>query len=83
MTQQDIRIALVFSHEDQSWIRREGIPVPAFWQGHTVAPALGDVVRVGGRQFVIEARVWEHDGTQPVLQLFVGSSHAQSDTTFG
>jgi hypothetical protein len=48
-----------------------------------VPPALGDVVRVGGRQFVIEARVWEHDGTLPMLRLYVGSGHAQSDTTFG
>jgi len=46
-------------------------------------PALGDVVRVGGRQFVIEARVWEHDGAAPPLRLYVGSGHAQSDTSFG
>jgi hypothetical protein len=44
---------------------------------------VGDVIRVGGRQFAIEARVWEHDGVSPVLRLFVGSSHARSDTTFG
>jgi hypothetical protein len=48
-----------------------------------LAPALGDIVRLGGRQFCIEARVWEHDGVMPVLRLFVGSGRAQSDTSFG
>jgi len=83
MTQHDIQIALVFTADDQAWIRRTAVEVPQFWHGHSVAPALGDVLRVGGRQFVIQARVWEHDGTLPILRLFLGSSHAQSDTTFG
>ena len=73
----------MFTTDDQAWLRREGIAVPAFWQGHTVSPALGDVLRIGGRQFVIQARVWEHDGTVPVLRLYIGSGHAQSDTAFG
>ncbi len=38
---------------------------------------------LGGRQFIIEARVWEHDGTLPVLRLFLSSGHARSDTFFG
>ena len=83
MTQPPLRIALVFSVDDQAWIRRDGITVPKFWDGHTVAPALRDVVRLGGRQFTVHARVWEHDGASPVLRLYVGDSHAQSDTTFG
>ena len=83
MIQQDIKVVPVFTPDDQAWIRRTAIQVPQFWQGHTVAPALGDVLRIGGRQFVIQARVWEHDGVLPVLRLFLGSSHAQSDTTFG
>jgi hypothetical protein len=83
MNPTDLRIALVFSSDDQGWIRRSSIEVPKFWQGHGVAPALGDIVRVGGRQFCIEARVWEHDGSTPVLRLFVGSGRAQSDTSFG
>jgi hypothetical protein len=83
MTQTDLRIALVFSADDQGWIRRSSIDVPKFWQGHGVAPALGDIVRVGGRQFIIEARVWEHEGGAPLLRLFVGSGRAQSDTSFG
>lgn len=83
MNQQQIKIVPVFASDDQTWMRRAGIQVPRFWHGHPVAPALGDVLRVGGRQFVIQARVWEHDGELPVLKLFLGSSHAQSDTTFG
>lgn len=83
MNQQDLRIVLEFSSEDRTWIRVNKVDVPKFWQGHTVAPALGDVVRVGGRQFVVDARVWEHDGTLPMLRLYLGSGHAQSDTSFG
>jgi hypothetical protein len=48
-----------------------------------VQPAVGDVLRVGGRQFVVEVRVWEHDGTAPLLRLYLGGGHAQSDTSFG
>ena len=83
MQQQDIRIVLEFTPEDRTWIRVNKVDVPAFWRGHSVTPALGDILRLGGRQFVIAARVWEHDGTGPGLRLFVGSGHAQSDTVFG
>ena len=83
MSTDNIRIAVVFPTDDQAWVRRSGIVVPDFWAGHSVAPATGDVLRIGDRQFVIEARVWEHDGTMPLLRLFVSSGHAQSDTTFG
>ena len=83
MTQTALRIALVFGPEDQTWIRQSKAVVPAFWQDHQVAPAQGDVVRIAGRQFVIQARVWEHDGVSTVLKLFVGHAHAQSDTVFG
>ena len=76
-------IVLTFPTDDQAWVRREGIAVPAFWQGHSTAPERGDVIRLGGRQFVVEARVWEHDGSAPVLRLYLGSGHAQSDTSFG
>ncbi|HKX43134.1 MAG TPA: hypothetical protein VJO99_18390 [Burkholderiaceae bacterium] len=82
-TDNNIRIAVVFPTDDQAWIRRSGIVVPDFWAGHSVPPATGDVLRIGGRQFVIEARVWEHDGAMALLRLFVSSGHAQSDTTFG
>ena len=83
MNPQDIHITMVFTTDDAAWVRRSAIPVPAFWRGHEVAPALGDVLRIGGKQFVIEARVWEHDGTLPVLKLFMSSGRAQSDTRFG
>jgi len=83
MVQQDIRIVLEFTPEDRTWMRVNRVDVPPFWKGHTVAPLLGDVLRVGGRQFVIAARVWEHDGAAPTLRLFIGSGHAQSDTVFG
>ncbi len=83
MPEQTLKIVPVFTTDDQAWMRREGVPVPPFWQGHTVAPAQGDVLRIGGRQFVIQARVWEQVGTLPTLRLYLGSGHAQSDTTFG
>ena len=38
MTPQNIQIVLVFTTDDQAWIRRESIDVPKFWRGHTVAP---------------------------------------------
>jgi hypothetical protein len=83
MTTQELRIVLEFNPEDRAWIRISKTAVPQFWQGHGVAPAHGDVLRVGGRQFVIDARVWEHDGVAPMLRLYLGSGHAQSDTAFG
>jgi len=83
MNPQTLRIVPVFTTEDQAWLRRSQLAVPDFWSGHTAAPALGDVLRVGGRQFDVQARVWEHDGTQPVLKLFLGDGRAQSDTVFG
>ena len=83
MSTDNLRISLVFPTDDQAWVRRSGIVVPEFWAGHSVAPALGDVLRIGERQFIIEARVWEHDGATPLLRLFLGSGHAQTDTSFG
>ena len=83
MSQQGLQVSLVFSADDQAWIRREGVVVPRFWQGHSAAPSVGDVVRFGGRQFVIQARVWESDAESTVLRLFVSDARAQSDTSFG
>jgi hypothetical protein len=82
MSQQGLQVSLVFNADDQAWIRREGIVVPRFWQGHAAAPAVGDVVRFGGRQFVIQTRVWESDGESTTLRLFVGAARAHSDTSF-
>ncbi|WP_066272882.1 hypothetical protein [Hydrogenophaga palleronii] len=78
-----LRTVLVFSAEDQAWIRRTPITLPDFWEGHNVTPAKGDLLRIGGRQFLIRGRVWEHDGEGPVLKLYVGDAHAPSDTSFG
>ena len=83
MDQLELRIVLALSPDDQAWIRREQITVPQFWQGHAVPPAQGDVIRVGGRQFLIQGRLWEHDGTSVILRLFVGNAHAESETVFG
>ena len=83
MTPTHLRTVLVFSAEDQAWIRRTPVNIPPFWEGHPVPPAKGDLVRLGGRQFLIRGRVWEHDAEGPVLKLYVGDAHALSDTTFG
>ena len=83
MDQQGLRIVLTFSIEDQAWVRRSSIVVPKFWQGHAVAPATGDALRIGGRQFTVQGRLWEHDGSTPVLRLLLSSGHAESDTVFG
>ena len=83
MTTENLQITLVFPTDDQAWVRRTGVVVPPFWGGHSVAPSLGDVLRLGGRQFIIQARDWEHNGTIPVLRLFLGRGHAQTDTSFG
>lgn len=83
MSQPNLRFAVVFSHEDQTWIRRSGLAVPDFWRGHSVPPLVGDVFRLGGRQFTIQGRLWEQDADGPVLRVFVGSAHAESDSVFG
>lgn len=83
MAQQDLRVLLAFSAEDQAWLRLSSITVPKFFEGHAVAPATGDALRIGGRQFIVQARIWEHDGLAPTLRLLLSSGHAESDTVFG
>lgn len=83
MAQQDLRIVLSFSPDDQAWLRLSSIPVPRFFDSHAVVPASGDALRIGGRQFIVQGRVWEHDGLQPTLRLLLSSGHAESDTVFG
>jgi len=83
MDQQNLRIVPALTVDDQAWIRRSQIAVPKFWAGHSVAPHSGDAMRIGGRQFVVQARVWEHDSNGPILRLFMSSGHAESDTVFG
>jgi hypothetical protein len=83
MAAQDLRIVLSFTPEDQTWLRLSSIALPRFFDGHGVAPATGDALRIGGRQFIVQARVWEHDGLAPTLRLLLSSGHAESDTVFG
>ena len=83
MDSQHLRIVLTFAPDDQAWLRRSGIKVPGYWEGHTIAPMSGDALRLGGRQFIVQARIWEHDGTGPLLRLLLSSGHAESDTVFG
>jgi hypothetical protein len=83
MSQQGLRIVLAFSQDDQAWIRRSSIVVPRFWDQHDVPPLTGDVVRVGGRQFLVQGRAWEHDSEGALLRVFLSNSHAHSDTVFG
>lgn len=83
MDQQTLRIVPTFTPDDQAWLRRASITVPKYWAGHGVAPQTGDALRLGGRQFIVQGRVWEHDGMAPLLRLFLSSGHAESDTVFG
>ncbi|MDR7151962.1 hypothetical protein J2W49_003938 [Hydrogenophaga palleronii] len=83
MTTPQLRVVLVFSPEDQAWIRRGAYTVPDFWQGHGVPPAMGDEFRLGGRQFTIQGRLWAQEGGVTLLRVFVGSAHAESDSVFG
>jgi hypothetical protein len=80
---QPLRIVLAFSSDDQAWIRRASIVVPQFWNGHNVAPAIADVLRIGGRQFTVKGRMWEQDGNGTILRLYLSGAYAESDTVFG
>ena len=83
MIEQQLRIVPVFTADDQAWLRRSAVEIPRFWHGHAVAPALGDVLRVGGRQFTVHARVWEHDDSGPLLRLFLGNDSSRTRTSRG
>jgi hypothetical protein len=83
MTTANPRIVLAFTTEDSAWLKRNQHAVPRYWEGHGAPPLAGDVIRLGGRQFLIQGRAWEHDADGPLLRVFVGDSHAHSDTVFG
>lgn len=78
-----LRVQLIFSAEDQAWLRRSSITVPAYWEGSDTLPVVGDAIRLAGRQFVVRGRVWEHDGASPVLRVVLSDGGAESDTAFG
>jgi hypothetical protein len=82
MSLPQVHVVLAFRPDDQAWIRRLEGGVPPLWTSHSTAPALGDVLRIGGRQFAVMARVWEHDGGRPVMRLYLGPGRADSDTAF-
>ena len=79
----NLRVQLTFAADDQAWLRRSSIAVPAFWDGHAAVPVVGDAIRIAGRQFVVRGRVWEHDGLAPTLRLLLSGGGAESDTAFG
>jgi hypothetical protein len=72
---------MTFTPEDLAWVQQNGVTVPPFWSGHPIGPALGDVVRLADRQFVVMGRAWEHNGQQPVLRLYMSASTPRSDTS--
>ena len=78
-----LKVALEFSVEDRSWLRVAKVVIPRFFEGHDALPMQGDVMRLGGRQFTVAVRVWEHDANGPLLRVYLGGGHAESDTTFG
>lgn len=80
---QPLRVQLMFTAEDQAWLRRSSITVPVYWEGSGTMPVVGDAIRLAGRQFVVRGRVWEHDGTSPVLRVVLSGGGAESDTAFG
>jgi hypothetical protein len=82
MDTNSLHIDLVFSREDQTWMRRAGVVVPKFWAGHAVPPVRGDVLRIGGRQFEVMVRLWDHEAEAPVLRLYLSSGRADGDTAF-
>ena len=45
-----------------------------------IDPATGDVLRFGKWQCAVASRVWEHDGTMPVLRLYLTRLQRRSDT---
>lgn len=68
---QGIDITLTFTPDDLAWMKQTGATIPPFWSGHLIAPAVGDVLRLEDRQFAVFGRAWEHNGSRPVLRLYL------------
>jgi hypothetical protein len=77
----DIDITLTFTPDDLAWMKQTGTAVPPFWTGHSIAPAVGDVLRLGDRQFAVFGRAWEHNGSRPVLRLYLTASEPVKSET--
>lgn len=82
MTIETLQIVLHFEEEDKAWTRFAKVDVPNFWHGHSVPPIAGDLVRIGGRQFTINGRIWDHDGGTTLLRIYLASGHVASDSVF-
>ena len=77
----NIDIVMTFDPEDLAVIQRTGAAIPPLWTGHPMQPAAGDVVRFGAWQCSVFGRAWEHNGTRPVLRLYMSRLTARSDET--
>jgi hypothetical protein len=80
LTRDVLSIAITFDPDDLAQIQRDGATIPPYWQGHQTPPALGDVLRFGQWQCAVSGRAWEHDGTLPVLRLYMTRLQPRSDT---
>jgi hypothetical protein len=80
---QNLKIILAFSLDDQAWIGALRSSYRSTGRDTASRPPRATRLRIGGRQFTIQGRVWEHDGATPVLRLYLSSGHAESDTVFG
>ena len=77
-----LQITMTFTPEDLDYLKKVGTSVPMFWPQADVLPMALDVVRFGGPQYVIQARVWETSEDGTVLRLYMSSGSPQSDKAF-
>lgn len=80
-SRQPLAITLSFHPDDAESPHRTGESVPPFWTAHSAAPERADLLRIGRRLYAVTARVWEHDGTQPVLVLYLGMGKLSDSVT--
>lgn len=73
-----LNFILVFSPEDKADLEARGISVPPFWQGHYCQPLVGDIVRFGGKQYVVAGRSWEYTLGAPSLCLYMSDGVTQT-----
>jgi hypothetical protein len=78
----NLQITMTFTGEDLAQIKQSGVTVPMFWPTPALLPNAMDMVRFGGRQYVIAYRVWETSEAGTVLRLYMESSTTQIDASF-
>lgn len=71
-------ITLDFSPEDRADIEARGLTVPPFGNHPLFSPLVGDMLRFGGKQYIVMARVWEHSAERPTLVLEMSNSATQT-----